>query len=160
MGSVNQDAMIQAVKKAMDAELRAVEFFEKAMEKTVDPGAKKMFKQLAGFGRQHFSFLDMALKSIGGGERGEPTRARFALVRPKTEPVTMTELQVKNDIDALEVGIQTQKEQHKAFVEMAYLATTPSVADFFNNLADEEKGHLELLEEQYVSVKETGLWSW
>ena len=160
MGFINDDMMIQAVKKAMDSELRAVEFFEKAMKKTADPGAKKMFDRLIGAKRQNFAFLDQALKSIDGGELGEATRARFALVRPQTEPVKLTDVQIKTDIDALEVGIQAQRDQRKAFLELSFSATTPIVAAFFKNLATEEKYHLELLEKQYVSIKEHGRWTW
>lgn len=160
MGFIDNATMIQAVKKAMDSELRAIEYFEKAMERTADPGAKKMFKLLIKAKRQNFTFLDVALKSIDGGELGDATRARFAMIRPKTEPVKLTDLQIKNDIDALEVGIQSQRELRKAFLEMAFLATNPMVADFFNGLANEEKYHLDLMEKQYVSIKENGQWSW
>ena len=158
--NLNQAAMIQAVKKAMDEELRAAEFFEKVMNRTVDPGAKKMFKQLAAFQRQHVQHLDFALKSIDGGELGEPTRARFRIIRPDTPPVDLTEVQIKTDIEALEVGIEAQKKRQATYLDLSFLATTPSVAAFFKNLADEEKRHLEMLEEQYLSIKNSGKYTW
>ena len=160
MGNLNQETMIQAIKKAMDEELRAAEFFEKAMNQTADPGAQKMFKQLAAFQKQHVQNLDFALKSIDGGELGEPTRARFRIIRPNTPPVDLTDIQVKTDKEALEVGIEAQKKRRTTYLDLAYEATTPSVAEFFNGLADEEKRHLEMLQEQYLSINKTGKWSW
>jgi rubrerythrin len=157
---VGNEAMIQAVKKAMDEELRAAEFFDTAMNRTADPGAKKMFKQLAAFQRQHFQTIDFVLQSIGGGELGEPTRARFRIIRPDTPPVDLNDAQIKTDIEALEVGIEAQKKRKTTYLELAFIATTPSVAAFFNELADEEQTHLEILEEQYLSISKSGKWAW
>ena len=61
--------VLEAIKTAIITELRGMEIYQAAAERTTDPAAKQMFKQLAEDERHHKAFLERNFKSIL--ERGE-----------------------------------------------------------------------------------------
>jgi len=152
---------IKAVKVAMEAENKAVQSYSKAAKKTRNPKGREMFQQLSEFEMNHFQKLKDLLKSLQ--EKGEwilyeGTPLKKRAVSLKTEkPKGQDQL---TDMDALKIAIREEKKAQAYYRSMAELTEDPRGRDMYKRLASEEALHEKLLNDQYYSLHNTGLWSW
>jgi rubrerythrin len=64
------------------------------------------------------------------------------------------------DMDALKMAIREEKKAQAHYRSMAELTKDPRGRDMYKRLADEEALHERLLNDQYYSLHNTGIWSW
>jgi len=64
------------------------------------------------------------------------------------------------DMDALNIGIREEKKAEAYYRSMAELAKDPRGKDMYKRLAEEEALHEKILNDQYYSLHNTGVWSW
>jgi rubrerythrin len=64
------------------------------------------------------------------------------------------------DMDALKIAVREEKKAHAYYRSMAELTKDPRGKDMYKRLADEEALHEKLLNDQYYSLHNTGVWSW
>jgi rubrerythrin len=152
---------IEIVKAAMEAEKDAYQAYLKAAKKTINPKGRDMFQQLSEFEMNHYQKLKDLLKSLQ--ENGEwilyggtsLKRKTIALKTPK--PKGQEQL---TDMDALKMAIREEKKSQAYYRSMAELTKDPLGKDMYKRLANEEALHERLLNDQYYSLHNTGLWSW
>ena len=63
-------------------------------------------------------------------------------------------------MDALKLGIRAEKKAGSYYRSMAELTKDPRGKDMYKRLASEEELHEKLLNDQYYSLHNTGIWSW
>jgi rubrerythrin len=63
-------------------------------------------------------------------------------------------------MDALKIGIREEKKVEAYYRSMAELAKDPRGKDMYKRLAEEESLHEKILNDQYYSLHNTGVWSW
>jgi rubrerythrin len=63
-------------------------------------------------------------------------------------------------MDALKAAIREEKKTQNYYRSMAELAKDPRGKDMYKRLADEEALHEKILNDQYYSLHNTGVWSW
>ena len=64
------------------------------------------------------------------------------------------------DMDALKLAIREEKKAEAYYRSMAELTKDPRGKDMYKRLAGEEELHEKILNDQYYSLHNTGIWSW
>ncbi|MCJ7783897.1 MAG: ferritin family protein [Desulfobacterales bacterium] len=152
---------VEIVKVAMEAEKDAYQAYSKAAKKTTNPKGRDMFQQLSEFEMNHYQKLKELLKSLQ--EKGEwilyeGTSLKKKVISLKTQkPKGQEQL---TDMDALKMAIREEKKSQAYYRSMAELTKGPLGRDMYKRLANEEALHERLLNDQYYSLHNTGLWSW
>ena len=152
---------IEAIKVAMEAEKDAYQAYSKAAKKTINPKGRDMFQQLSEFEMNHYQKLKELLKSVQ--EKGEWILYEGTSLKKKTislktqKPKGQEQL---TDMDALRIAIREEKKSRAYYRSMAELTKDPLGRDMYKRLANEEALHEKLLNDQYYSLHNTGLWSW
>jgi rubrerythrin/predicted RNA-binding Zn-ribbon protein involved in translation (DUF1610 family) len=152
---------IEIVKAALEAEKEASQAYSKAAKKTTNPKGRDMFQQLSEFEMNHFQKLKDLLQSLQA--TGEWILYRGTSFKKKIIPPETPKLEGQDqwtDMDALRMAIREEKKSHTYYRSMAELTQDLRGKDMYKRLADEEALHERLLNDQYYSLHNTGLWSW
>ncbi len=152
---------IKAVKVAMEAEKNAYQAYSQAAKKTMNPKGRDMFHQLSEFEMNHYQKLKDLLKSLQ--EKGEWILYEGTSLKKKVISLKMVKPKGQEqltDMDALKIAIREEKKAQAYYQSMAQLTEDPRGRDMYKRLASEEALHEKLLNDQYYSLHNTGLWSW
>ncbi len=152
---------IEIVKVAMEAEKDAYQAYSKAAKKTTNPKGRDMFQQLSEFEMNHYQKLKDLLKSLQ--EKGEWILYGGTSLKKKAIPFKTAKAKGQEqltDMDALKWAIREEKKSHAYYRSMAELTKDPLGRSMYKRLADEEALHERLLNDQYYSLHNTGIWSW
>jgi rubrerythrin len=152
---------VEAVKVAMEAEKNAYQSYSNAAKKTKNPKGREMLQQLSEFEMNHYRKLKDLLKSLqdkGEWILYEGTSLKKTAVSLKTQkPKGQEQL---SDMDALKIAVREEKKAQAYYQSMGELTQDPRGRDMYRRLANEEALHEKLLNDQYYSLHNTGLWSW
>ncbi len=152
---------LKAIRVAMDAEKEASQAYSRMAKKTRNPKGRDMFQQLSEFEMNHYKKLGELLKSVQ--EKGEwilysGTSLKRKTISLKTEkPKGQEQL---TDIDALRIAIKEEKKAAAYYRSVAELTKDPRGKDMYKRLANEETFHEKILNDQFYSLSNTGIWSW
>ena len=152
---------LKAVKVAMEAEKEAYQFYAKAAKQTKNPKGKEMFQQLSEFEMNHYQRLKELSKSLA--EKGEWILYSGTTLKKKAIPLKAEKAKGQDqltDMDALKMAVKEEKKAQILYRSMADLTKDPRGRDMYKRLADEEALHEKLLNDQYYSIHNTGIWSW
>ena len=152
---------LKAVKVAMEAEKEAAQFYSKASKKTKNPKGRDMLQQLSEFEMNHYQKLKGLSKSLQ--EKGEWILYSGTSFKKKSIPLKMEKPKGQEqltDMDALKMAIREEKKAQAYYRSMAELTKDPRGKDMYKRLANEEALHEKVLNDQYYSLHNTGLWSW
>jgi rubrerythrin len=152
---------VEVVKVAMEAEKDAYQVYSKAAKKTTNPKGRDMFQQLSEFEMNHYRKLKELLASLQ--EKGEWILYGGTSLKKKTIPLKTAKAKGREeltDMDALKMAIREEKKARAYYRSMAELTKDPRGRDMYKRLADEEALHERLLNDQYYSLHNTGIWSW
>ena len=160
MSQANHQALLEAVKMAMNAEQEAAAFYEKAAGNTGDPRGRDMFLQLVTFEKSHYVALGKLQSSLEGGEFQAYKGTAFSATKPGVPLSDFSPKRLKTDIDALNFAIEAEKKARATYLDLAGSAPGQEVADFFKKLAAEEQLHQKVLEDQFYALSNRGYWTW
>jgi rubrerythrin/ribosomal protein S27AE len=152
---------IKAIRVAMETEKEASQTYAKAAKMTKNPRGKDMFQQLSEFEMNHYKRLKDLLKSLE--EKGEWVLYEGTSLKKKKIPLktqTPKGQEQITDLDALKMAIREEKKAQVYYRSMAELTKDPKGKDMYKRLAGEEELHEKLLNDQYYSLHNTGIWSW
>ena len=152
---------LKAIRVAIEAEKEAFQAYSKAAKRTKNPKGRDMFQQLSEFEMNHYQRLTGLLKSLQ--EKGEWILYQGTSFKKKTIPLKMEKPkghEQLTDMDALKIAIREEKKALAYYRSLAELTRDPRGKDMYKRLADEESLHEKLLNDQYYSLHNTGLWSW
>ena len=152
---------IKAAKAAMNAEMNAYQAYLRAAKKTKNPKGRDMFQQLSEFEMNHYQKLKDLLKSLQ--EKGEWILYSGASFKKKSVSLKTDKIKGQDqltDMDALKIAIREERKAQGYYRSMAELARDPRGRDMYKRLADEEALHEKVLNDQYYSLHNTGIWSW
>src|SRR4030043_1209623 len=152
---------IKAVHLAMEAEKNAYQTYSKAAKQTKNPKGRDMFQQLSESEMNHYQKLKNLSKSLQ--EKGEWILYEGTSLKKKKIPLKAQKPKGQeqlSDMDALKIAIREEKKAQVYYRSMAELTKDPRGKDMYKRLADEEMLHEKLLNDQYYSLHNTGIWSW
>jgi rubrerythrin len=152
---------LKAIEVAMLAEKEASQFYTRASKMTKDPKGRDMLQQLSEFEMNHFNRLKDLAASLR--DKGEWISYAGTSLKRKVLNLNMERLKGQDqltDMDALKLGIQAEKKAGSYYRSMAELTRDPLGKEMYKRLAQEEELHEKLLNDQYYSLHNTGIWSW
>jgi len=152
---------VKAIKVAMEAEKEAYQNYSKIAKKTKNPKGRDMFQQLSEFEMNHYQKLKNLLKSLQ--EKGEWILYEGTTLKKKTIPLKAEKPKGQEqltDMDALKIAIREEKKAQSYYRSMVELTRDSRGKDMYKRLANEEALHEKVLNDQYYSLHNTGIWSW
>jgi rubrerythrin len=145
----------------MEAEKEAYQNYSKMAKKTKNPKGRDMFQQLSEFEMNHYQKLKNLLKSLQ--EKGEWILYEGTTLKKKTIPLKAEKPKGQEqltDMDALKIAIREEKKAQSYYRSMVELTRDSRGKDMYKRLANEETLHEKVLNDQYYSLHNTGVWSW
>lgn len=159
-----ESSPLEAIKTAMAAEKDAHNFYSRAAQKTQSPKGKDMFSQLADFEMNHFRHLKALYDSLKGeGKWITYSGTTFSAKGKKMGKGLSIEEEVgaqADELDALSIAIKEEKKAQKYYLDMAQDTADPLGKDMFKKLAREEELHERVLNDQFYSLHNNGVWAW
>jgi rubrerythrin len=152
---------VKAVKVAIEAEKEAYQNYSRLAKKTKNPKGKDMFQQLSEFEVNHYQKLKSLLKTLQ--EKGEWMLYEGTSLKKRSISVKAEKSKGQEqltDMDALKIAVQEEKKAEAFYRSMAELTSDARGKDMYKRLANEEALHEKVLNDQYYSLHNTGIWSW
>jgi rubrerythrin len=146
--------------KAMNSEIRAKEFYLGASEKAQSNAGKKLFRELGDFEQNHYERLKRVIEFRNKGkvfERIEPGQ-RIPMVKSEVEG----EFEANKDeiVNVIHLAIESEKKAQARYKKIAEMFDDKEVKNIFDNLAEEERKHQRILEDQFYHISNKGTIIW
>ena len=154
----------EALGIAMDAELKALAFYAEAAVKIQDPHGRDLLSRLAAFEQYHYQKLSELARSLQaeGTFIAYETRSveQFVPLVGRGE-VAGTLLEELKDVPGiLSKAIENETIAGERYGVLAEETNDPDGQDMFRKLANEEKMHQRILEDEFFSLSNRGVWGW
>lgn len=156
--------LAEALDIAMEAELKAQAFYAQAAAEVRDPRGRDLLGRLAAFEQYHYQkLLDLSrsLQADGSFIPYEPrTVDQFMPLIGQGETAGTLLDQLKSEADILGKAIENEKLAGERYRTLAEETTDPMGRDMFRQLAGEEMVHQRILEDEFFSLSNKGVWGW
>jgi rubrerythrin len=152
---------LKAIRVAMEAEKDAYQLYSKAAKMTRNPKGKDLFQQLSEFEMNHLKRLQELSKSLA--DRGEWILYSGSSFKKKPIPLKAEKpkgQEQMTDMGALKMAVKAEKKAQAYYRSMAELTRDPRGKDMYKRLANEEALHEKVLNDEYYSLQNTGVWGW
>lgn len=154
----------EALGIAMDAELKAQAFYAQVAMEVGDPGGRDLLGRLAGFEQYHYEQLSKLARSLqedGQFIAYEPrTIEQFAPVVGAGEASGAPMGELRDVPDILAKAIENEKIAGERYRVLAEQTTDLDGQAMFRSLANEETIHQRILEDEFFSLSNKGVWGW
>jgi rubrerythrin len=150
----------EVLKKAYQIEVDGYTFYSMAAERAEKPAVQELFDKLASDEVQHKAFITSVMGSYDDkGIEAFNIRRRDPDLKAFTDAIYTADFKAKADeaefeMGVLSVGMTLESRAIEYFSGAAKHAAEAEVRDFYQFLADWEKGHLEALRRLYGGVRE------
>ena len=154
----------EALDIAMEAELKAQAFYAQAAVEVQDPNGRDLLGRLAAFEQYHYQKLSELARSLQKDgqfiEYEARTVAQFMplLGRGETAGTYLDELEDVSSI--LSKAIENERTAGERYRVLASETADPAGQDMFRKLAHEENTHQRILEDEFYSLSNQGVWGW
>ena len=159
MDKDKQNLLDRLLTEAMNAEEEARKFYADAAGKASSQAGKKLFAELADFEQGHYDRLRNFIEERTTGkttDRQEPTRAFSG----KSEVEGEFEPNKDEIVKVLSIGIEAEKKAQAKYREIAKMFDDPSSKAIFTTMAEEERKHETILDDQFYSLSNKGTMIW
>ena len=153
--------VLEALWKAIQVEEQGYQFYQMTAERTGDPKAREVFKQMAQEELRHKAFLASRYRSYEKNGTMEPlsTQERDSLALDSFGQIFSEEFRQRIagrnvEIAALGIGILLEKNAFTFYEEAATRASDPTLKKLFEELAAWEKQHYQVLLDEESTIKE------
>lgn len=155
-----QQAVLDALVQAMDREREAQAFYLRAVGQVADPRGKDLLRQLADFEDYHCRNLAAYREALLAGREPEPYVGRE--LRPGLEggQVAREVTHLETVADILTAAIGAEEAARARYEAWAAQASMPAVQALFQRLAHEEAVHARILNDEFYSLSNRGIWLW
>lgn len=143
---------------AIEFERFGKEFYMRFHELVKDPKAKALMKGLAHDEEEHAELLTNELKALGEAAPAPPRKTiEEGLEKIFPHSILKGSIETKDAISAIKLGIETEQRSIDFYTQHAGSATG-DLKGVFEKLVRMEKGHLQLLHENLVHLRDDGMW--
>jgi rubrerythrin len=154
----------EALDIAMDAELKAQAFYAQAAVEVQDPHGRDLLGRLAAFEHYHYQKLSELARSLqkDGQFIAYETRSmeQFVPLVGSGETAGTLLAGLKDTADILSRAIENEKLAGERYRVLAEDTADPDGRDTFRKLANEEMIHQRILEDEFFSLSNKGVWGW
>ena len=146
---------LAAIKFAMDAEMQAHKYYSQSARKATNPKGKDMLNQLAAFELNHYNYLKSLFSSLEEGNGWIPyPGTQFSETAPASKQKGSSGEDMKDDVlSILSKAIEDEKNASAFYAKLAEETDDPSGKEMFKKLAEEEKLHTKILNDQQGSLR-------
>jgi rubrerythrin len=154
----------EALDIAMDAELKAQAFYAQAAIEVQDPNGRDLLGRLAAFEHHHYQKLAELARSLY--DTGQfidyeaQTLEQFLPLAGSGEVVSDEFEGLKDTASILTRAIQNEKIAGERYRALAEETDDPRGKDMFRKLSHEEQIHERVLEDEFYSLSNQGVWGW
>jgi len=153
-------AVLDALAQAMDQELKAREFYWRAAEKIADPRGRDLLRQLADFEDHHYQSLKAHYEALASGQAPPSYEAREISPGLEAGQASRETRSLETVMDVLTIAIGDEEAARARYEAWAAEATTPNTQALFHRLAHEESVHARILNDEFYSLSNRGIWLW
>jgi rubrerythrin len=155
------DETVKAVTLAVKREKEAYLFYTAAAQRTSSERGRDMFNQLAAFELNHYKKMIHLYHSLKKSGRWVPYGGQedIKASRHIREHQGHKEAD-QDDIDALTMAIKKEEDAEALYRRMAEMTEDPTGKEMLERLAGEEEVHRRILNDQFYSLSNRGLWVW
>ncbi|MGB9721777.1 MAG: ferritin family protein [bacterium] len=145
---------------ALGAELMAMEFYSKAAQKARSETGRNLFRELAEFEQKHYEHIKEIIESRQKGKT--IALAPIAPFDKMIKPEVSGEFEPNKDeiIDVLNIGIKAEKQAQERYKKIAEQIEDKKVKQIFINLSEDERRHLNILENELYQLANKGTIIW
>ena len=152
---------LAALDGAIRAEENARSFYRSAADRTSDPAGASMFRELADFEEHHRERLVALRTSLAGDGKWIPYAGRDLSAGASTEARGRSVAGPSTDaLEALQIAIQAEERAEAEYKALAEKTRDADGKRMFERLASEEAMHRRVLDDQYYSLTNRGVWVW
>ena len=159
MGTADLHSALVALDLAMQTERDGREFYKRAAEGTSDPGGKVLFVSLADDELDHLRLLESQRESLAEKNRwrsaakGDEAAAKIAGAPIfSRKPLTQNLNAYTSDLSALRMAFLIEKDAVAFYTRAAAETEDPDGKAMYERLAEMEKEHQRILEEEYNTL--------
>ncbi len=158
------DSNVDVMREAIKLEINGRSFFEHAAEITHNDLGKKMFKKLAHDETAHLKTFGEIFAALVGKDSwqqaiDEEKNADSSLIDELKARVAKQEKKERaSELEAIRIGMELERKAIDFFTKSAQATDDVKHKDVFNQIADQERLHYDLLQAQYDSVTKSGFW--
>lgn len=151
--------MVDALSRAIKAEVEGQHFYSMAARNTRDHKARKVLRTLAREEKEHELFLWSQYQSILESEGPDKTRslgsrAHLSSRSPIFSPALRAAVTSAHfEVSVLAIAVRLELRAMKFYARAARSAADPTLSRFFAELAEWEKGHHDALARQLDALK-------
>ena len=154
----------EALDIAMDAELKAQAFYVQAAIEIQDPQGRDLLGRLAAFEQHHYQQLAKLARSLQDGvgfiEYEQRSVEQFEPLVSGGEAAGTLLGELRDAPGILSKAIENEKIAGERYRVLAGETTDPDGQAMFRRLADEEMIHQRILEDEFFSLSNRGVWGW
>ena len=154
----------EALKIAINIEEEGLAFYSILMKNAKDEKVKEIFSRLASAEKKHLSIFQKAYAEITSPASTVQGCEDYTVdlylkyladtgIFTKKGEARRFASEITTDVEALNIGIQAEKDSILYYTEAAKNTKYPAGKTAFEQLANEEKKHLKLLAEQLKALK-------
>jgi rubrerythrin len=129
----------EILEKALELEYEGIEIYQTLLERVENEDVKRVLSRIAEAERSHIRFLEGKLERSGGGEA---RRMSFAYAGKAGALIALNE----GDEQGLRYAMDLER-KNIDFYESAVEKVDKSFSDFLKEILDQEKAHLQSLQE-------------
>ncbi len=154
----------EALDIAMDAELKAQAFYAQAAVEVQDPHGRDLLSRLAAFEQYHYQKLSELARSLQKDGQFIKYEARtieqFVPMVGSGETAGTSVDELEDVASILSRAIENEKVAGERYRVLAEETDDLDGQDMFRKLANEEMIHQRILEDEFFSLSNRGVWGW
>jgi len=154
----------EAIEIAMEGELKAHAFYAQAAVEVQDRAGRDLLGRLAAFEQHHYQKLADLARSLRDGHRficyEASTLDQFVPVVARGEAAGSLIEQYHTMPGILSQAIENEKNAGLRYRLLVEETSDPDGQDMFRKLSEEEKLHQRILEDEFFSLSNRGVWGW
>jgi rubrerythrin len=153
------EAALAALQMGIQTEIDGHKFYQEFAQKTEDPNARAMFERLAREEAMHLELLEGHRAQLE--QSGEWPEYREQVLEPvagapifSRERVSQNIVAYTSDLSALRMAFLIEKDAVEFYTRAAQQIDDPNGKQMFLDLVKMEQGHLDLLEGEYLFLRD------
>ena len=155
----------QAIEIAMEGELTAHAFYAQAAAEIEDQAGRDLLGRLAAFEQHHYHKLAELARSLRQDHRfiyyeASSTLEHFSPSVGRGEAAGSLLAQYRDVPGILSQAIENEKNAGLRYRLLAEETSDPDGQDMFRKLSEEEGLHQRVLEDEFFSLSNKGVWGW
>lgn len=149
----------ELLNEALNAEVKAKEFYTNAASKALSQKGKDFFSELAEFEQKHY---DLVKGIIDARQSGSSLQVPVPQNIPVIQPEIEGEVEPNKDeiVDIMNIAIQAEKDAQERYKTIADMYDNSDGKQIFSDLAEEESKHQRVLEDQFYHMSNKGTIIW